>query len=148
MQFDNALRRLILVSALLAVFIPAALADDPVPPPPKATGNVWSIAMLPDSQGYNQTYDMGGAFKGRGFQYKDRWPKQIEWIVKNREQFNIRFASSVGDHVQNFGFDPAKVTEQAMSPDAKRRSWMGGVDAFATLVGELSLPARSTDVSR
>ena len=126
--------RLCVSFAVMLAFAAAASAADPSVPPPKATGRQWSLAMLPDSQGYNQTYDMGGAFKGRGFQYKDRWLRQIEWIVKNREPFNIRFASSVGDHVQNNGFDPAKADAQPTSADGKRRQeWMNvvaGVNLF------------------
>ena len=126
-------RRFALVSVVVVV-ASALFAADPSVPPPKATGKQWSLAMLPDSQGYNQTYDMGGAFKGRGFQYQDRWPKQIAWIVANRERFNIRFASSVGDHVQNNGFDPAKADAQPTSADGKRRQeWMNvlaGVNLF------------------
>ena len=119
---------------LLALATSAACADDPPVPPPKASGNQWSLVVLPDSQGYNQTYDLGGKFKGRGFQYKDRWPKQIEWIVKNRDLYNIRFAASVGDHVQNFGFAPAKADADPNSADAKRRQeWLNvvaGINLF------------------
>ena len=121
---------------MIAAFVAGAFAADPSVPPPKATGKQWSLAMLPDSQGYNQTYDMGGAFKGRGFQYANRWLKQIEWIVKNRDVYNIRFASSVGDHVQNNGFDPDRIEADPNCADAKRRQeWLNvlaGVNRFHT----------------
>ena len=122
------LRRLFLSLAALSAASACAGSADPATPPPKVSGNQWSLVVLPDSQGYNQTYDMGGTFNGRGFQYKDRWPKQIEWIVKNRELYNIRFAASVGDHVQNCGFAAGKADADPNSDDAKRRQeWLNAV---------------------
>jgi len=115
---------------VLSVLLVAAVfvrADDPPVPPAPARGNQWSLAILPDSQAYNQTYDLG-RWKGRGYQYKDRWPKQIDWIVANRKVYNIRFAVSVGDHVQNFGFDPAAAEADPTSRDAKiRGEWLNAV---------------------
>jgi len=110
---------------VLSVLLVAAVfvrADDPPVPPAPARGNQWSLAILPDSQAYNQTYDLG-RWKGRGYQYKDRWPKQIDWIVANRKVYNIRFAVSVGDHVQNFGFDPAAEPEERQKAARQWLAW-------------------------
>jgi hypothetical protein len=122
---------------LLLLLASTSLAfDDPPVPPPKAEGQQWSIAILPDPQGYNQTYDMGGKFEGRGYQYKDRFPAQVRWIVENREKFNIRFAVEVGDSVQNFGYDEKLAEAEPGSNNHKRRGeWLNavaGINLFHT----------------
>ncbi|MFB3894398.1 MAG: hypothetical protein ACE15C_20540 [Phycisphaerae bacterium] len=127
------LAMLVLPAVTWAAALTARAGDSPAVPPPRAAGNQWSIALLPDPQGYNQTYDLGG-WKGRGYQYKDRFPKQIEWIVSNIQTYNVRFAVELGDSVQDYGFDPAKAATQPAGRDAKvRGEWLNaqaGIDLF------------------
>jgi hypothetical protein len=128
----NAQRTIFLVlAALLAATGAAWPADPPVPPPP-ATGNQWSIVVLPDPQAYNQTYDLGG-WVGRGYQYKERFVQQVQWIVANRDKYNIRFAACTGDHVQDCGFDPVKAADPNSADAKKRGEWLNAVAALNCL---------------
>jgi len=128
---------------LVAAWFPG-LAADPVVPPSAATGKQWSIAVLPDPQGYTQSYDIWPSenWSGKGYQYKERFEQQVKWIVDNRGTYNIRFAVDLGDNVQHFGYDPMKA-EDPTSTDAKiRGEWLNAQRAL-NLFHEQADPGRS-----
>ena len=121
--------------AILLVVLAArpARAADTIAPPPPAKGDQFSIAVLPDPQAYTQSYDITKGrerWGGKGYQYKDRLDQQVQWIVDNRVKYNIRFAVSVGDNVQHFGYN-AKKARNPRSYDAKvRGEWLNAQRSF------------------
>jgi hypothetical protein len=119
-------------AAVIALLFACALAAQPQLPPAPASGNQWTLAMIPDPQGYNQSYDIwpGEKWKGKGYQYKERFVQQIKWIVENRKRYHIRFAAEMGDNVQHNGYDPVKAADPASDDARIRGEWLNAVRAL------------------
>ncbi len=77
------------LAALLAwaalTLAPTRAAEPPAPPAVKP----FTVALLPDPQGYTEFYPK-------------RFTQQTQWLVDHRRERNIVFVSMLGDIVQNF----------------------------------------------
>ena len=102
-------------------------------PLPAAKGNQFAIAALPDPQAYTQSYDItkgNEKWGGKGYQYKDRLDQQVRWIVENRTIYNIRFAVSLGDSVQHFGYDEAKAADASTFDGKVKGEWLNAERSY------------------
>ncbi|MFT3877262.1 MAG: metallophosphoesterase [Propioniciclava sp.] len=80
----------------------------PTPPEPPAApndGETFSIAVIPDTQGEVHS------------NYDKRFPDRTQWIVNNRQTYDIRWALHTGD-VTNWGWlEPAQLTRAKAAMD-------------------------------
>lgn len=98
----------------------------------KDTGDEFSIIVLPDTQNYIQNL--------RGKSNRDMFRDQIEWIVANRNRFNIAYVTHLGDLSQSINMSKesnASMGDKAIEISAER---FRACDSIMTPLDKANIP--------